>query len=70
MHGFELVGVNGGAVVRFVGVDGGGGVWVDGGVAEGGLGVVERLAHEHRESVGSSWGSCRARTPSDLAGPL
>ena len=40
MHGFELVGVNGGVVVRFAGAGG-----------EGGLGVGEQGAHEHRESV-------------------
>ena len=40
MHGIELVGVNGGADVRVAGV-----------VGEGGLGVGERGAHEHRESV-------------------
>ena len=40
MHGIELVGVNGGAVVRFAGVGG-----------EGGLGVGERGVHEHRESM-------------------
>ena len=39
------------AGIEVIGVDGGGGVWVAGGVAEGGLGVVERLAHEHRESM-------------------
>ena len=32
-------------------VDGGGGVWVVGGVGEEGLGVEERRTHEHRESV-------------------
>ena len=36
---------------KLVGVDGGGGVRVIGGVGEGGLGVEERRAHEHRESV-------------------
>ena len=40
VHGFELVGVNGGAEVRVAGV-----------VGEGGLGVEERGAHEHHESV-------------------
>ena len=40
MHGIELVGVNGGAVVRFTGVGG-----------EGGLGVGEQGAHEHRVSL-------------------
>ena len=39
VHGIELVGVNGGAVVRFAGVGG-----------EGGLGVGEQGAHEHRVS--------------------
>ena len=37
--------------IEVAGVDGCGGVWVACIVAEGGLGVVERLAHEHRESV-------------------
>ena len=41
MHGFELVGVDGGSVVRFAGAGG-----------EGGLGVGEQGAHEHRVS---SW---------------
>ena len=41
MHGIELVGVNGGAVVQFAGVG-----------VEGGLGVVEQGTHEHRVS---SW---------------
>ena len=36
---------------KFVGVNGGGEVRVAGGVGEGGLGVMERHAHEHRESV-------------------
>ena len=36
---------------ELVGIDGGGGVRVVGGVGEGGLGVEERRAHEHRESV-------------------
>ena len=40
VHGLELVGVNGGAVVRFAGV-----------VGEGGLGVGEQGAHEHRVSL-------------------
>ena len=40
VHGFELVGVNGGAVVRFAGAGG-----------EGGLGVGEQGAHEHRVSL-------------------
>ena len=39
------------AGIEVVGVDGGGGIRVAGGVAEGGLGVVERRAHEHHESV-------------------
>ena len=39
------------AGIEVVGVDGGGGIRVAGGVAEGGLGVVERRAHELRESV-------------------
>ena len=39
------------AEIEVVGVDGGGGIRVAGGVAEGGLGVVERRAHEHRKSV-------------------
>ena len=38
--GSKLVGVNGGGEVRVAGV-----------VGEGGLGVEERRAHEHRESV-------------------
>ena len=38
--GIELVGVNGGAVVRFAGVGG-----------EGGLGVGEQGTHEHRVSL-------------------
>ena len=38
--GNKLVGVNGGGEVRVTGV-----------VGEGGLGVEERRAHEHRESV-------------------
>jgi hypothetical protein len=37
--------------IEVVGVDGGGGVRVAGGVEEGELGVVERRAHEHRESM-------------------
>ena len=37
--------------IELVGVDGGGGVWVASGVGEGGLGVEERRAHGHRESV-------------------
>ena len=37
--------------IELVGVDGGGGVRVAGGVGEGGLGVEECRAHEHRESV-------------------
>ena len=41
VHGFELVGVNGGSVVRFAGAGG-----------EGGLGVGEQGTHEHRVS---SW---------------
>ena len=36
---------------ELVGVNGGGGVRVVGGVDEEGLGVDERRAHEHRESV-------------------
>ena len=40
VHGFELVGVNGGSVVRFAGAGG-----------EGGLGVGEQGAHEHRVSL-------------------
>ena len=40
VHGIELVGVNGGAVVRFAGIGG-----------EGGLGVGEQGAHEHRVSL-------------------
>ena len=40
VHGIKLVGVNGGADVRVAGV-----------VGEGGLGVGEWGAHEHRESV-------------------
>ena len=40
MTGNKLVGINGGGEVR-----------VAGGVGEGGLGVEERRAHEHRESV-------------------
>ena len=40
VHGIKLVGVNGGADVRVAGV-----------VGEEGLGVGERGAHEHRESV-------------------
>ena len=39
------------AGIEVVGVDGGGGIRVAGGVAEGGLGVVERRAHEDHESV-------------------
>ena len=37
--------------IEVAGVHGGGGVRVAGVVAEGGLWVVERRAHEHRESV-------------------
>ena len=37
--------------IELVGVDGGGGVRVAGGVGEGGLGVEERRAHEHRKSM-------------------
>ena len=37
--------------IEVVGVDGGGGVRVASGVGEGGLGLEERRAHEHRESV-------------------
>ena len=51
VHGFELVGVNGGAVVRFAGANGGEDVRVAGVVGEEGLGVEERGAHEHRESM-------------------
>jgi len=40
VHGIKLVGVNGGAVVRFAGV-----------VGEGGLGVEEQGVHEHRVSL-------------------
>ena len=40
VHGIKLVGVNGGAVVRFAGV-----------VGEGGLGVGEQGTHEHRVSL-------------------
>ena len=40
VHGIKLVGVNGGEDVRVAGV-----------VGEGGLGVEECGAHEHRESV-------------------
>ena len=40
MHGIKLVGVNGGEDVRVTDI-----------VGEGGLGVEERGAHEHRESV-------------------
>ena len=40
VHGFELVGVNGGAVVRFAGAG-----------SEGGLGVGEQGAHEHHVSL-------------------
>ena len=40
VYGIELIGVNGGAVVRFAGVGG-----------EGGLGVGEQGAHEHRVSL-------------------
>ena len=39
------------AGIEIVGVDGGDGVRVAGGVAAGGLGVVERQVHEHRESM-------------------
>ena len=39
------------AGIELVGVDGGGGTQVAGGVGEGGLGVVERRAHELRESM-------------------
>ena len=38
--GNKLVGVNGGGEAQFAGI-----------VGEGGLGVEERHAHEHRESV-------------------
>ena len=37
--------------IEVASVNGGGGVRVAGVVAEGGLGVVERRAHEHHESV-------------------
>jgi hypothetical protein len=37
--------------IKLVGVDGGGGVWVAGGVGDGGLEVEEHRTHEHRESV-------------------
>ena len=40
VHGIKLVGVNGGEDVQVAGV-----------VGEGGLGVGERGAHEHHESV-------------------
>ena len=40
VNGIKLVGVNGGAVVRFAGV-----------VGEGGLGVEEQGVHEHRVSL-------------------
>ena len=39
------------AGIELVGVDCGGGARVAGGVGEGGLGVVERRAQEHRESM-------------------
>ena len=58
VHRFELVGVNGGAVVRFAGAGG-----------EGGLGVGEQGAHEHRVSSWMLLGSCRARSSPELAGP-
>ena len=50
MHGIELIGVNGGADVRVAGV-----------VGEGGLGVGEQGAHEHR-------GSWPVRGEPELAG--
>ena len=37
--------------INVTGVEGGGGARVVGGVGEGGLGVVERRAHEDHESV-------------------
>ena len=37
--------------LKLAGVNDGGGVRVAGVVAEGGLGVVERRTHEHRESM-------------------
>ena len=37
--------------IEFAGVKGGGGIRVARVVAEGRLGVVERRAHEHRESM-------------------
>ena len=39
------------AGIVLVGVDGGGGARVVSGAGEKGLGVVERRAHEHRESM-------------------
>ena len=58
MVGDELAGANGGEDVRVAGV-----------VGEGGLGVEEHRAHEHRESVRKLLGGSRARSPSGLAGP-
>jgi hypothetical protein len=45
VFGFGMAGI------VLVGVDGGGGARVVGGVGEKGLGVVERRAYEHRESM-------------------
>ena len=42
--------------IEFAGVNGGGGVRVVGVVDEGGLGVAERQAHEHREGLGKLLG--------------
>ena len=39
------------AGIEVAGVEGGGGARVAGGVEEEELGVVERLAYEHRESI-------------------
>ena len=57
------------AGIEVAGVDGGGAARVTGGVEEQELGVVERRAHKHRESVRKLLGRCRARSSLDSAGP-
>ena len=64
MPAFEA-GVDG---IEVAGVNGGGGVRVAGIVAEGGPGVVERRAHEHREGLRKLLGvdlvlDCRRNRP-------
>ena len=52
------------AGIEVAGVEGGGGAWVASGVEKEELGMVERRAHEHRESVRKllGWLSCSVFT--------